>query len=134
MYHAYISYANLVVRSNYIYIYMSLLLSLGDESKTTSKLDLCADKVGKVSDGKSVLETLLDASLVVGAASRPATNTLKKVSANLGVALLCAAVDALDVCKSGVDEGRKLAERRGEGRDGRKRWRSSVGGQEVDWD
>lgn len=46
-----------------------LLLGLGDKCQAASKLNLGTDKVGKVCDGERVLQTLLDTTLVVGAAS-----------------------------------------------------------------
>lgn len=103
-------------------------LSLGKESQPAGKLSLGTDKVGKVSDGEGVLETVLDA-LVGG--GRPAADALEEEAADLDVSGV-AGVDLVNVGERLVEELGQGLERRRERGEGRKGGGGGgVGGEEV---
>ena len=104
-----------------------------DQGEPAAELDLTTDQTRQVRDSKGILQTGLDSALVA-LGTRPSSETLEKISANLDVALFRARVDVLDVLQTRVDEGGKLAERGREGGEGWLRWaRSGLGSEQVDW-
>ena len=74
-----------------------------DQREPAAELDLTTDQTRQVRDSKGILQTGLDSALVA-LGTRPSSETLEKISANLDVALFRARVDVLDVLQTCVDQ------------------------------